>query len=864
MKKQVFMILFVALFFASIVSAQTIDWTADNITIRTERQLRDLGEYLSSGVSFGGRTITLGNDITLTSAWVPIGTSARPFNRLFDGNGHSISNLSISGTFSAAGLFGHVSGGQIRNLVVNVSEIRVDDINNIMAQTVSVGGLAGTYNSTRPVENVIVNIKDSIHFSRAGIAFVGIGGLVGIGDSLTIINSSTNGKISSSEAIPMTTLPNTYVGGLIGSSRNININNSHSTADVSLSTAALGFYAHSNGAAGGLVGRLRQGSATIDNSWASGDIRAPMNIGGLVGEVLNNNGVIKNSYATGNVSGGLRGFAGGLVGSNGTRSTENTGVNIANSYATGTVIVDSSHVGGLVGFNRGATISGSHATGTVRGARSIGGLVGYASSESVITLSYATGNIVGTIGIGGLVGSNEGIIERSYATGNANGRSNVGGLAGTSSGKIENSFATGNATATGITTGPVVNHVDGVVGGLAGSTSAVINSYSLGSVTTERGDWIGKLSGSGSSVYTVRNSYASQQSGGRGFVAGVTSLICPNSGIRTEAQMRQQGTFNTWDFSSIWAIDPNINNGFPHLRGVGIGAGSGGGGGGETGTAPDLADGTHQWERDVDSFGSSVNFNVATRNVSFTLNRVADFQHPTNPALSRWSWAGITSYPYANWNNFTGIEITYTSNRDLLVVICDPELTDLGATFRAVIPAGTNRNITLNLSEFRQPDWVQWEASIRKTLDRSKITGIGITAVDGGATTTGAISRLVLNGVVMNSGSSSIRIPQNTDNRFGILLENAVVSNVAKISVKTPEQATINLRIFDNLGNVVFSADNVRAGLKPAPTADGAIVWNLQNFNGRLVANGAYLIIAEATTISGRRYLYSARIGVNR
>ncbi|MCL2845934.1 MAG: hypothetical protein FWE23_10905, partial [Chitinivibrionia bacterium] len=111
-------------------------------------------------------------------------------------------------------------------------------------------------------------------------------------------------------------------------------------------------------------------------------------------------------------------------------------------------------------------------------------------------------------------------------------------------------------------------------------------------------------------------------------------------------------------------------------------------------------------------------------------------------------------------------------------------------------------------------------------------------------------------------------IRQNTsrDSRYGIILENAVVSDFARISVITPEQATVNLAIFDNLGNVVFSADDVRAGFKPALTnaVDNAIIWNLTNQSGRFVGNGMYLIIAEATTISGRRYLYSARIGVQR
>jgi hypothetical protein len=105
---------------------------------------------------------------------------------------------------------------------------------------------------------------------------------------------------------------------------------------------------------------------------------------------------------------------------------------------------------------------------------------------------------------------------------------------------------------------------------------------------------------------------------------------------------------------------------------------------------------------------------------------------------------------------------------------------------------------------------------------------------------------------------SSIRRPQNRDSRYGIILENAIVSDYAKISVITPEPSTITLRIMDALGNVVFTETAVGAN-HHLP-----IIWNLQNQSGRFVANGTYLIIVEATGISGRRYTYSARIGVNR
>ena len=132
------------------------------------------------------------------------------------------------------------------------------------------------------------------------------------------------------------------------------------------------------------------------------------------------------------------------------------------------------------------------------------------------------------------------------------------------------------------------------------------------------------------------------------------------------------------------------------------------------------------------------------------------------------------------------------------------------------------------------------------------------------------------------NGGTFIRDRQPTDNRFGIVLENAIVSDVARIGVIIPEPATVNLRIFDALGNVVWAADGVGAycirptipnerttnnvgdlGVCNTPLQN-AIVWNLTNPAGRFVANGTYLIIVEATGISGRIHRYVARIGVKR
>ena len=98
---------------------------------------------------------------------------------------------------------------------------------------------------------------------------------------------------------------------------------------------------------------------------------------------------------------------------------------------------------------------------------------------------------------------------------------------------------------------------------------------------------------------------------------------------------------------------------------------------------------------------------------------------------------------------------------------------------------------------------------------------------------------------------------KKTTGKYGIIVDkNPVIGNAAKISVKTPQQAQINLAIYDAAGNVVFEKSKERE--------DKEILWNLTNTVGRFVANGSYLVIAEAKDKNGKVYTYSAKLGVKR
>jgi hypothetical protein len=263
------------------------------VTITNETQLRDLANQVNSGNYFAGTTFVLDNDIELTSAWTPIGNATNQFRGVFNGNGKSISGLRVS-LWSArteyAGLFGYVGdGGQIKNLVVNVNSITITLRD--FGISAYVGGLVGFYASTMAIENVGVNIRDSIYANcgsynsdPANSSYSG--GLIGRSENaITISNSYTTGRVIA-HAGSATTRSNAsvYSGGLVGyASGTISILNSYTTGNVSANYA---FHNYS----GGLIG-FSSASSNISNSYSAGIITAPYVIGpysagGILGHCL--------------------------------------------------------------------------------------------------------------------------------------------------------------------------------------------------------------------------------------------------------------------------------------------------------------------------------------------------------------------------------------------------------------------------------------------------------------------------------------------------------------------------------------------------------------------------------------------------
>ena len=257
---------------------------------------------------------------TYANALINSDGNTTQFTGVFEGLGHTISNLAISSqgindgyTFSLANasLFTSIgAAGVVRDLGLNAVDMRAS------GATFYIGALAtlnqGMVNQVYSTGSILTAGDDS--------AIPYIGGLVG----------SSTGTIALSYSTASVNVANyaAYAGGLVGQSNGPNnlIVRSYATGTV---TNNVGGYA------GGLVGNFGGGSGAtgrILDSYARGAVTGGSGVytGALVGN-LSQYTFIGNSYATGQVS-GTGAIKGGVAGRVNTQSTASRNPQLQNVY----------------------------------------------------------------------------------------------------------------------------------------------------------------------------------------------------------------------------------------------------------------------------------------------------------------------------------------------------------------------------------------------------------------------------------------------------------------------------------------------------------------------------------------------------
>ena len=264
-----------------------------NYTVDNEKGLKNLAKLVNEQWNLG-INITLTADIDLSGIdWTPIGIDYNhQYTGTFNGGGHTITGLTVTGSYQYAGLFGDIDeNGTVKNVVLEGVQITSDNSS----------GYAG------------------------GVA----------GDSWgTIENCSVSGSVSGT----------TFAGGVVGSQWGGSITGCNSSATVKGVIFA-----------GGIAGETNSG-AILTACYATKDVTLESNnsnstyAGGVVG--YNGGGTLTACYATGSVTGSGSGtiYVGGVTGDNA------SGTLTACYHATGTVSGPDGATGGVTGRNYNASV----------------------------------------------------------------------------------------------------------------------------------------------------------------------------------------------------------------------------------------------------------------------------------------------------------------------------------------------------------------------------------------------------------------------------------------------------------------------------------------------------------------------------
>ena len=258
-----------------------------NYTVTSAEGLKAVADIANNGNL--GINITLTENINLTDMdWAPIGIDYNhQYTGTFNGGGHTITGLTVTGSNEYAGLFGRIgSGGKVMN--VKLEGVQIESDNEMSA----VGGVVG--------------------YSYGNIE-----------------NCSVSGSVSS----------NSTAGGVVGAQLSGSITGCNTSATVKGVTYAGGIAGYTNGG-GSLTGCYATDSISVENNttnaaWAGGVVES------------NGSSTLTACYATGSVTSSGSGtiYAGGVTGTN------DFGTLTACYHANGTISCPGGTTGGVAGRN---------------------------------------------------------------------------------------------------------------------------------------------------------------------------------------------------------------------------------------------------------------------------------------------------------------------------------------------------------------------------------------------------------------------------------------------------------------------------------------------------------------------------------
>lgn len=461
------------------------------IHIKSAEDLRSLAHSCTLDSWSRGKTVVLDNDIELTDDdELPIPT----FGGTFNGNGHTISGLSITQSVSPAGLFGVLQkDAVIKNLNVEGTVTPSGDSENI-------GGIVGENHGT--IESCTFNGSVSGKRSVGGIAGSNLAtGIVRACDASGAIfgQSMTGGIVGENLGSIVSCRGRAYVN-IESTDPSIDLSNLNLEFSLDLAKLSRADTLNTATDTGGIAGYSSGAIASSTNYAAVGYQHIGYNIGGVVGrssgQVLacSNEGAICGRKDVGGIAGQMEPYirmeiSDGLLQQLKTQLNELTGTLFSAisslSGGTGDIIVDTSDVDiDSVTFGK---VSSCRNSGAVYGDVNTGGITGSMTIEYTLDPEDdVTGHLSN---IYRKQYEYRSIIQKCVNTGDVAGkRSYVGGIVGR--------MDLGYLTACETSSCTITNENGSYTGGIAGLTGATVHG-SFSKCTLSGKKYVGGIVGSG-------------------------------------------------------------------------------------------------------------------------------------------------------------------------------------------------------------------------------------------------------------------------------------------------------------------------------------------------------------------------------
>lgn len=243
--------------------------------VKTEADLTKLAEFVNAGETLAGYYLKLENDIVLSGAFTQIGSRTKVFSGVFDGNGKTISNMTLEGN-TFLGMFAVLKGATVKNFTLEGIVVGEKGVNGL---------LAGQLQTGTTVENVTV--KGSV--SGGGSDVGGIAGdTVKTGDGNVVVKNCVNyAEITVTMAKPSDV---GAAGGIIGAT-------AAGLETLVINCSNYGKVSTTSTFGGGIIGLLRVVTGNtnykVSGCYNYGDISGAIQVGGIVGGSRDR---IENSY----------------------------------------------------------------------------------------------------------------------------------------------------------------------------------------------------------------------------------------------------------------------------------------------------------------------------------------------------------------------------------------------------------------------------------------------------------------------------------------------------------------------------------------------------------------------------------------